>query len=188
MEKKRAIDNQKVKDDQKNWKGKSMENKKANDNQKVQDDQKNWKGMSMEKKRAADNQNVKNDQNTRKKLSRNKRKIEDPRGLAQFEIEAQKKQRRLWNAEDRLREFKDSTKYNAIFICSCFKRRLFHSNVQVITQKIKDDVNRLKPGHFRDCVETDIETAINVKLIATYMQHMPESLEKQEASSNVNQE
>ena len=186
MIKKRSVDNQKVKDDQKKRKGKSMENKRtadnpkvkefqkkrkgesrnhqrAQDNQKVKDDQKNWKGKSMEKKRAADTQKVKNDQNKRKKLSRNKRKIEDPKGLSKLEIDAKKKRMRLWNAEDRLREFKEATKYNAIFICSCCERRLFHSNVQIITQKLRDDINRLKPGHFRDCVETDIETAINGK-------------------------
>ena len=87
--------------------------------------------------------------------------MEDPKGLSSYEKEAQNKRRRLWKAEDRLKEFKEATKYNAIFICSCCHRRLFHSNVEIITQKLKDNINDRKAGHFRDCVETDIETPIN---------------------------
>ena len=101
------------------------------------------------------------DQNKRKRLSRNKRKLEDPKGLSEYEIKAQKKKRRLWKAEDRLREFKEATKYNAIFICSCCLRRLFHSNVEVITQRLKDNINDRKMGHFGDCIEDEIETPIN---------------------------
>ena len=89
--------------------------------------------------------------------------MEDPKGLSSYEKEANKKRRRLWKAEDRLKEFKEATKYNAIFICSCCHRRLFHSNVEIITQKLKDNINDRKAGHFRDCVETDIETPVNGK-------------------------
>ena len=60
-----------------------------------------------------------------------------------------------------MREFKEATKYNAIFICSCCHRRLFHSSVDIITQKLKDRINEKKAGHFRDCIDMEIETAIN---------------------------
>ena len=60
-----------------------------------------------------------------------------------------------------MKEFKEATKYNAIFICSCCHRRLFHSNVEIITQKLKEKINERKDGHFRDCMEMEIETPIN---------------------------
>ena len=106
---------------------------------------------------------MKDDQNKRKKLSRNKRKLSDPVGLANYENQIKKKKRRLWTAADRLREFKEATKYNAIFICSCCHRRLFHANVEIITHKLKDVINQTKYGHYRDCVGSDIETPINGK-------------------------
>ena len=114
--------------------------------------------------------------------------MENPKGLSQYEIEAQKKKRRLWRAEDRLREFKEATKYNAIFICSCCHRRLFHSNVEIITQKLIDKINDRKAGHFRDCVEEDIKTPINGKndcyICKTCIAHM----QAKKNAPNVNQE
>ena len=98
----------------------------------------------MAKKREDDGFQVKVDQNRREKLSRNKRKLSDPNGLAKYENEAQKKKRKLWRAKDRLMDFKEATKYNAIFICSCCHRRLFHSNVEIITLKLKDEINDRK--------------------------------------------
>ena len=38
---------------------------------------------------------------------------------------------------------------------------MFHANVELITQKLKEDINNKKLGHFSDCVETEIETPIN---------------------------
>ena len=73
----------------------------------------------------------------------------------------QKKRRKLCSAQDRLKEFKEATKYNAIFICSCCHRRLFNSNVEIITENIKNKINGKKAGHFRNCVESEIETPIN---------------------------
>ena len=87
--------------------------------------------------------------------------MEDPKGLSKYEIDAQKKRRRLWTAEDRLRTFREATKYNAIFICSCCHRRLFEANVEVITKKLRDNINGRKWGLFRDCIEDEIITPIN---------------------------
>ena len=140
------------------------------------DDQRKWKARSDAKQREDDEQGVKDDQNKRKKLSRNKRKMKDPKGLSNIENEAQKKKRRSWKARDRLREFKEATKYNAIFICSCCHRRLFHSSVEVISQKPKDNINERKFGHYRDCMEMDIETPINGRtdcyICKTCIKHM----------------
>jgi hypothetical protein len=172
----REVDNQRVLDDQKRQKSKSRLNQREVDNQRVLDDQKTWKAKSTLKLREMDRQKVLDNQNKRKKLSRNKRKLADPEGLSKYEKEAQKKKRRLWTAQDRLREFKEATKYNAIFICSCCHRRMFHSNVEIITQKLKDNINGRKAGHFRDCVEMDIETPINGKndcyICKTCIEHM----------------
>ena len=142
--KQREAENQKVLDDQKKWKGKSVAKQREADLQKVKDEQIKAKAKSRSNLRETDNQKVKDDQNRWKRLSRNKRKLEDPKGLSKYEIEVQKKKRRLWSAEDRLREFREATKYNAIFICSCCHRRLFEANVQVITQKLKDNINARK--------------------------------------------
>ena len=157
----RQVNNQKVLEDQKKRKAESANNQRQLDNQKVLDDQKERKAHSRLDQRAVDNQKVLDDQKKWKRLSRNKRKLVDPKGLSNIENAAQKKKKRSWKAGDRLREFKEATKYNAIFICSCCHRRLFHSSVEVITQKLKDNINERKFGHFSDCVEMEIETPIN---------------------------
>ena len=142
----RDADGQQVKDAQNRWKEKSMGKQRAVDGQQVKDAQNKRKEKSMSKQREVDKQQVKDAQNRRKKLSRNKRKLEDPKGLSRYEIEAQEKKRRLWSAGDRLHEFKEATQYNAIFICSCCHRRLFHSSVELITQKLKEISMRGKWG------------------------------------------
>ena len=38
---------------------------------------------------------------------------------------------------------------------------MFHANVELITQKLKEDINNKKLGHFSDCLKTEIETPIN---------------------------
>ena len=159
--KKREINNQGVKDDQNSRKAKSDAKQREHDSQGVKDYQNKRKSKSDANKRENDNQGVKDDQNKRKRLSRNKRKLNDPVALSNDEKEARKKKRRLWKAVDRLREFKEATKYNAIFICSCCHRRLFHHNVQIITQKLIDDINRKKFNQYENCVEMNVETPIN---------------------------
>ena len=106
---------------------------------------------------------VKDYQNKRAKLSRKKRKLIDPIAVSNYQKEFKKKKRKLWSQEDRLRAFKEATKYNAIFICSCCHRRLFQHNVQLITQKLKDDINGRKLNHYKNCIGFDIETPINGK-------------------------
>ena len=159
--KKREEDELKLKADQNRWKVDSDAKKREEDELKVKADQSRRKVKSNMKKRGKDELKLKADQNRWKRLSRNKRKLIDPDGLSKYENEVQRKKRRLWGAQDRIREFKEATKYNAIFICSCCHRRLFHSNVEVIDQKLKDSINLKKTGHFRDCVENEIETPIN---------------------------
>ena len=162
-------------ENQNKWKQKSRSDQQEADNEKVKNDHKKWKAKSRLDQREGDNEKVKDDQNRWKRLSRNKRKLADPKGLSEYEKEVQKKRRRLWRAQDRLREFKEATKYNAIFICSCCHRRLFHSNLEIITQKLIDKINDRTHGHSRDCMEIDIETPINgmkdCYICKTYAKH-----------------
>ena len=144
----RQDDYQRVKCDQKERKARCIQKQRECDDGKVKANQNKMKAKSIAKQRVEDNQKVKADQNERKKLSRNKRKLADPVGLSKHENAIQIKRRKLWKAEDRLRAFKEATKYNAIFICSCCHRRLFEVNVEVITQKLKDSINERKFGHF----------------------------------------
>ena len=160
-EKQRKEDDQKVKDYQNECKMKSREKQRKEDSEKVKNDQNKWKGNSLEKQREVDSQKVKENQNQRKRLSRSKRKLEDPAGLTKYENQKNAKRRQFWSASDRLREFLESTKYNAIFICSCCHRRLFIANVEIINQRLKNKINEKKAHHFEDCIEENIVTPIN---------------------------
>ena len=133
--KRRKDDAQKLKTDQNEWKAKYIAKQRKEDAQKLKTDQNEWKVTSIAKQRKEDEQKLKTDQNERKaksiakqsrddvgkvreeqnrrsKLSRNKRKLEDPIELSKNKIQVQKKRRKIWKAADRLREFKESTKFN----------------------------------------------------------------------------
>ena len=109
--------------------------KRAIDEEKfIRDRAKRWT-KSNAKQRAIDEDKVKKDQTERKRLSRNKRKLENPVKLSEMELLAQIKKKKHWNEKDRLREFRHGTKYSCLFICNCRHRRIFHENVEVITEK-----------------------------------------------------
>ena len=142
-----------IKENQRKRKQKSRLKQTEQNPQMVKDDQNRWREKSDAIKRDNDNEAFKECQNKRAKLSRKKRKLVDPLAFSNYEKEVKKKRRKLWNGKDRLREFKEATKYNAIFICSCCHRRLFQHNVQVITQKLKDDINGRKLNHYENCID-----------------------------------
>ena len=131
----RAINEEKVKKDQNTRKTRSIANQRAIDEEKVKKDQTTRKAKSIANQRAMDEEKVKKNQNIRRKLSRNKRKLEEPAKLSELEGLAQRKKKNKWSEKDRLREFRHDTKYSCIFICNCCHRRLFHENVEVITEK-----------------------------------------------------
>ena len=137
----RATDPEKIKDDQKRHKAKSIANLRAQDNEKVKEDQKNRKRLSMGKKRAEDNKKVKCDQNS---WQANCRQVE--------------------NAKDRLKEFKAATLYNAIFVCTCCHQRMFQSNVQEFNENLKEKLNSKIPGLIQKCIPDPlILTTVNGK-------------------------
>ena len=60
--------------------------------------------------------------------------------------------RREENEQDRLKSFKEATRYNAIFICVCCHQRMFESNVQPFTAALRNKINQAKPNHVDACV------------------------------------
>ena len=80
----------------------------------------------MKKQREHDEDAVKEKQKRRKRLSTVKRKAENHHHLKYDQNQWQEKRRRIENKSDRLREFREATKYNAIFKCTCCQQRVFH--------------------------------------------------------------
>ena len=96
-----------------------------------------------------------------KALSRRKRKEADPQKLREEENARQEKHRRVESANDRLKEFREVTMYNAIFICTCCHQRMFQSNVCILTDILEQNINNKKPEHIAACIERRIPTRIN---------------------------
>ena len=110
--------------------------------EKTKKDQANRKRLSMSKKRGEDNKKVKHDQN-----------------------QWQADHRHVENAMDRLKEFKDATLFNAIFICTCCHQRMFQSNVQFFTDNIKEKINSKAPGLIQKGTLTDVFKTTTGKLV-----------------------
>ena len=195
----RALDNEEVKDFQRKRKRKSDLKLRTLDHEKFKNDQKKRKADSDRKLRESDNKRVKEDQNKRKersdaylkgidearwrgaknfrqKLSRKKMKDLNPLSLAKYEIAAQKNKQKNWDERDRLRDFRNATMYNAIFICNCCHRRLFIENVEMITSELISSLNKAKEGIFRRSTDEKIEIFLNGKkngyVCKTCLKHM----------------
>ena len=117
----------------------------------------------MAKQRVEDEQSVKEQQAQRNRLSRGKRKAVDPQQMKDNQNRWQEKHRRVINEIDRLREFKNATMYNAIFICICCHQRMFQSNVRIYTDQLENEINGRKPAHTKACIGPRIPIGIDDK-------------------------
>ena len=161
MEKAREHDSEKFKFQQRKHAKASIEVRREQDNEKVKDQQRKRAKSSIEMRREQDINKVKSDQVTRSRLSRTRKKLKDPKKVKDEEKERQQRHREVKTKSDRLRAFRDATKYNAVFLCTCCHQRTFHSNIQLYTDALKKEINAMKPGHIEVCVENKIPTYIN---------------------------
>ena len=101
----------------------------------------------MQKKKTwEDPTNLKAQENNRKRLSLKRLRVEDHAKVKVMQKKWQTKHRIVNSVHKRLKKFKEETMYNAIFICSCCHRKLFHSNVTKITQDFRDKIIGKKEG------------------------------------------
>ena len=127
--------------------------KREEDSENVKEQQRKHKRESMMKKREEDIENVKEQQRKRKRLSLSKKRAMNPKQVLADQNDRQKRHRNVTNRSDRLQEFREATKYAAIFICICCQQRMFHSNVQLFTDKLKKEIDKVKLGHIQACME-----------------------------------
>ena len=161
MDRQRALNESKVKECQNKRKKYSMDMQRALNESKVKESQNKRKKDCIDKQRAQDESKVKETQNKHSKLSLQKRKAEDHQKLKDNQNTRQEKCRRVINECDRLRDFKNATKYNAMFICTCCHQRMFQSNVQLYSPDLKNDIYEKNPGHTETCIDEEIQTRIN---------------------------
>ena len=109
-----------------------VEKEKTNDKEKFQRNVTQRNRLSLGRKRAVDPQKVKHEQNERKR-----------------------KHRKVESASDRLKEFKEATLYNAVFICTCCHQRMFKSNVRLY-DKLKEEIDRKRPGQLDKCIDKPV--------------------------------
>ena len=154
----RQIDNDEVKRNQVQEKARLMKKARHVDNENVKKKQVKATARFRKKARLADNEIVKEQQRVMSRLSRCKKKLTDPKKLQQDEMERQRKHRKVETRSDRLREFREATKYNAIFLCICCQQRMFESNVRLYTDKLRNEINGIKHDHVDSCVEDVLKT------------------------------
>ena len=131
------------------------------DEEKVKKDQNKHKQQSMARQRELDEEKVKQQQTKYSRLSRGKKREADHEKLKEEQNARQQKHRRVETANDRLREFKEATLYNAVFLCTCCQQRMFKSNVRLYTEALKQELDHKKPGLTDTCIENEIKTKID---------------------------
>ena len=159
--KKREEDNEGVKEQQRKDQDASSIKRSGEDNEGVKEQQRKRQDASRTKRRAHDKVKVKRAQVKHSRLCLNKKRLENPEIVKADQNERQLRHRDVKNTSDRLKEFREATKHNAVFICTCCQQRMFHSNVQLYTNKLKHEINSMKPGHTQTCVEKEITTCLD---------------------------
>ena len=176
IEKKRLEDNARVKEQIRKRQEAWIEKKRLENNDKVKEQQRKRQVESMSKKRANDNVSVKQGQNRRSRLCRAKKKTENSEKLKEDECRKLQKYRKVESKSDRLRTFREATKYCAVFICTCCQQRMFHSNVQLFSAELRNEINAKKRGHIEACVQKEIKTHLNdetkIYICKTCIRHM----------------
>ena len=135
---KRLEDNENVKQKQRLRNQKWVAEKRQEDYENVKQQQRVRKQKCVEQRRLEDNENVKKEQAKRKGLSLSRKRDADNKKFKLDQKIRKRAMRAINNAQDRLKNFREATKFNAIFICTCCHQRNFESNIQEFNTKLQD--------------------------------------------------
>ena len=129
--KKKEEDNAKLIEEERKRQEVCRKKKKEEDSAKLIEEERKRQEACMSRKRERSDSRVKQEQIKRSRLSRSKKREENPEKVKEYQNMQRQKHRDIKNSSDRLRDFREATKYTAIFICTCCHQRMFHSNVQI---------------------------------------------------------
>ena len=89
------------------------------DEQKMKEQRRNEEAARRQKLRAADEHKVKEQRRNEKAAKRQKLRAVDEEKVKHDQNKWQRNHRNVMNKSDRLRQFREATMFNAIFICTC---------------------------------------------------------------------
>ena len=150
--KQREVDNEKFKIHEAERQAAYVAKQRELNNEKFKMKEAHRKATYFGKQRELDNEKVLNKWRTESKLSLAKRRTRNPQKLKQQQNEWPQKHRKVETPSDRLREFREATMYNAIFICICCHQRMFSSNVRHFTDDLVNEINKKKSQHVEACI------------------------------------
>ena len=160
-----AKGNEAMKEDQNNRKLRSRDKLRVEKGPLIQRKEQNvWKQESRKRKLDADPKTLRNNESKRTKLSRQKKIKESPQKVKHDEKERQQKCRLVDSEKMRLRNFRQNTMFNAIFICICCQRKLFECNVTQFTDKLREEIEDKKRGLYQRAVELSDSSPITVNI------------------------
>ena len=84
-----------------------------------------------------------------------KQRKTNPKKVKQDQIKRHEKCRKVNTEQKRLKKFRESTIFNAIFTCCCCQRNLFTGNVTKFNQRLQTDIEKKKPGLYERAIELD---------------------------------
>ena len=99
------------------------------------------KSKSRKRQIGEDPEKLRIEENKRKGLSRKRQRVENHYEVKENQKKWKSKSRLVDSRKTRLKKFRENTMYNAIFVCSCCHRKLFHSNVTKLTENLKGKVD-----------------------------------------------
>ena len=118
----------------------------------INERQSKWRKRKTEE----DPEHLRNEENKRKGLSLKKQRMENHEKVKENQNKRKSKTRLVDSRNTRLKNFRENTMYNAIFICSCCHRKLFQSNVTKLTENIKEKIKAKKKDLLRQSIQEEI--------------------------------
>ena len=132
--------------------------------QHIKNAQNSWKRLSRKRKHENEPESLHLNEKERKKLSRHKQLKENPQKVKNDQNRWQESSRLIDSEKKRLRKFKRSTMFNAIFTCLCCQRNLFECNVSQFTTQLLAEIETKKPGIYEKAIEMVNSTPITVNV------------------------
>ena len=127
------------------------------------------KSQLGQKLRAEDEEKVKQQHREQERIRIAKKRKEDNTKVKEEQKKRQRVHRYVASKSKRLKDFREATMYNAIFICTCCQQRMFQSNIRLYNDELKEEINGKMHEHISNCVEKEIPTWINCQKIYTYV-------------------
>ena len=127
-----------------------------------------------ERKKKEDPQAFRENHNKRVKKNEEKKKEEDPKGFKEQIRQRKDNSNKNVSACKRLQNFRRRIQFGPIFVCSSCHQKLFENQVEVITDGMREQIDKVNPKIREECIDEEIQVDLarnrtGIKIKGSYL-------------------